>query len=340
MTDTRDAHTLPAVHAHHLVELVQRWRVEPEELLEGLGLTAAALTAPDLRLTLEQYERLVERARALTGEPGIGIYFGLNMRLASHGFLGFAAMTSNTIRDALRLAVRFAPTRTSALALRAVSGEVSTALIIEERASLGTAQDAILLALALGIWQIAKAVSGKELTGMAEFTFDKPDYIDRFGAIAAGVEIHFGGTQNRLVFANELLDLPIPMADPVALEMARQQCEREMNALGFGEDVVARLRAVLPLDDGGYRSMDEAAKSLGMSVRTLKRRLAALGTSFTSTLDEIRFETASMLLREGKASHDEIAERLGYSDASAFGRAFRRWTGTTPAAFVKISTSR
>jgi AraC-like DNA-binding protein len=106
--------------------------------------------------------------------------------------------------------------------------------------------------------------------------------------------------------------------------------------LGFGGDIIPRVRAVLQLPDGqGYRTLEEAARAMHMSERTLKRRLAAQGTSFTSVLDDARCERAMVWLREDKLSHADIAEQLGYADASAFSRAFRRWTGMTPAGFQK-----
>ena len=76
-----------------------------------------------------------------------------------------------------------------------------------------------------------------------------------------------------------------------------------------------------------------------MSNRTLKRRLAASGKSFRSVLDELRTETAMLLLRTGEFSMDEVAERLGFADASGFGKAFRRWTGVSPAVFQRSGGS-
>lgn len=89
-------HSIPAVHALHLVELVRRWDVSPEELLAPLGLRAEALADPGARMPVRMVEALVEQARRLTGEPGLGFFLGLQMRVSSHGYLGFAAMTSAT----------------------------------------------------------------------------------------------------------------------------------------------------------------------------------------------------------------------------------------------------
>src|ERR1700733_8293201 len=110
---------LAAAHALHLAELCTRWGVRADELFEGTGLDVEALSEPRARVSIPALERLATRAAALTAEPGLGFYLGLQVPVSAHGFVGFAAMASPTVGDALDVAVRFAPTRTSACALRA-----------------------------------------------------------------------------------------------------------------------------------------------------------------------------------------------------------------------------
>jgi AraC-like DNA-binding protein len=319
---------LPAAYALHLVDLVARWGVSPDEVLSGLGLTRESLTNPAARISLDTTGTLVKRATALTGEAGLAVFMGLQMRLSSHGYLGFAAMTAETIRQALDLAIRFVPTRTTALAFHLhVEGDTA-ALVFEERACLGEAREFILIALMMGISRIGRDITKKELGGDADFAFDEPAYFARFSHLAPG-RIRFGRPSNRIVFAASVLDLPLDMADPVAMQLAREQCEREMQALGGDDRTAARVRELLPLPEG-YRSLEDIAQQLGVSPRTLKRRLADADTSYSALLDELRQERAMLLLRDESLSREQIAERLGYSDAANFARAFRRWTGRTP----------
>jgi AraC-like DNA-binding protein len=90
---------------------------------------------------------------------------------------------------------------------------------------------------------------------------------------------------------------------------------------------------VIPKAGGGFRSLDEVAARLKLPSRTLKRKLAAAGTGFLTLLDEARLDRAARLLQADARTVDEIAITLGYSDTANFTRAFRRWTGTTPAAY-------
>jgi AraC-like DNA-binding protein len=325
----RDTQSLPAVHALHLAELVGRWGVTPGALLKGSGLDKEQLAAPGRRLPVDVFVQLVERARALTREPALGIYFGLQMRVSWHGYLGLAAMTSANPREALELATHFLPTQTGALALAFEEHGAKASLRIDERADFGAARDAIVLALVVGIWQLGCTLTGRQLEGRADLAIPEPAYIARWKGMMPGA-LHFGRPEHRLIFDASTLDQPFATADAAALLLTREQCERELQALGFAGPFRERVRGLALLGSGGARTLDEVAEQLHVSARTLKRRLAELGTGYSELLDEEREARARALLRGTTLTIDEIAERLGYSDVANFSRAFRRWTGTTP----------
>ena len=323
-------HSLQAVHVLHLLELVKRWDVTSERVLEGFALDEATLSAPSARVSIPTFVRIIERARALTAEPALGLYFGMQMRVSTHGYLGFAAMTASTVREALELAVRFAPTRTTAVSLRLVVDERVASLVIDEHAELGTAREVVVLALVVGIWQIGNALTGRELGGEADLAFAKPPWFSRFEGV---MNARFGQPNNRLVFDAALLDLPLTMADREALQLAREQCERALEALGADGLLAPRVRRLLAKESTRPRTLEDVAGELHLSPRTLKRRLAAEGAAYSALLEDHRREKAMLLLRSRELSVEAVAERLGYSDVTSFSRAFRRWTGTTPAAY-------
>jgi AraC-like DNA-binding protein len=325
------AHTLPAGHALDLAELVEStWQVPKAALFQGLSLLPAGLDKADARIDIATFCALVERARALSGEPAIGFYMGMQMRVPAHGFVGFAAMTASTLHEALMLATRFAPTRTSALRLRLSIEDESAALYIDEQADFGTVRDCILFALVVGLWQIAEALTGQSLRGVAEFPFARPSYAER---IEQSIDsLRYDQPHAALRFSVALLDTPLRNANAAALSLAREQCERALEALE-PHDLIARVRSALPKKPSGFHSLEEVAAKLGVSSRTLKRKLKAEGHAFSDLLDELALELARELLRQQALSLEQVAERLGYSDVSNFGRAFRRWTGVTPAAF-------
>ena len=331
MPDSDEPFTLPAVHALHLGDLVAASGIAQEELFGPLGLDRAALAVPGAVLGVPVVVELFERARALTGNPGIGIQLGLQMRASAHGYLGFAAMTASTLREALETATRFVPTRTNALGLSLHVSGPSASLVIEERADFGTARDAILFALAVGIWQIGDALTGRELSGAADFAFPRPSYLD--GLTVLRQSLRFAQPLTQLIFDASALALPLTMADPVSRQLAYTELERSLEGLGAGQEILARVRGAVGRTNGGFRSLEEVASGLHISARTLKRRLAARGVTYSHLLEEQRREKALLLLRTPSLSLDEVAEQLGYSDTSNFRRAFRRWTGVSPATY-------
>lgn len=314
----------------HLVDLCARFGVEADELLEPLGLTRQALAEAGTRLEVPQIVALVERARALTGEPGLGVYLGLATRASWHGYLGFAVLTARNIGEAMQLAERFIGTRTSAFGFRHVIENGLVALTIDEHADLGPARDAVLPALTMGLSTIAESLTGRELDGRVEFAFPRPAWADHLDLPRLS-RCTFGAAETRLLFDAGLLALPFQLADASAQKLAEAQCERELAALGFSGRITARVRELVLSLDG----LDAAAKALSMSSRTLKRRLAAEGTTFTEVLDQERRARALVLLEDASKSIKEIGASLGFADTAAFSHAFTRWTGKSPTEWRK-----
>lgn len=323
-------HTLPAVQALYLAELVKRWDVTLEELLEGSGVVPETLTDPGARISIPTTIHLIERARALTGEPALGYYLGLQMRISMHGYLGFAALSAPTLRAATELTTQFTPIITTALTMRLRVEGRDASIVIEENADFGSARDVVLLAALFGLWQMGQAGTGRDLRGgYFDVAMPAPSYHSKLLANAPG--LRFDQPMTRLVFDASRLDLAYSLADPVALRLAKEQCERELNALGLDGRLVARVRHLIGTSKVGFPSLQQVAAALHTSSRTLKRQLAAEGHSFSSLVEGERREAAALLLRTPDMSMQQIASRLGYSNVPNFARAFRRWTGLTPA---------
>jgi AraC-like DNA-binding protein len=183
----------------------------------------------------------------------------------------------------------------------------------------------------VGLWQLGCSLTGKPLGGRAELALPEPSYMDRFKHLMPGA-LRFNQPEHRLIFAKSTLDLPLVTADPAALRLTREQCERELDALGFEGPFRDRVGALALHSSGGVRTLAEVATQLHTSARTLKRRLGELGTSYSEIRDAERQRRALTLLRTTTLPMEEIADRLGYTDVANFGRAFRRWTGRTPGA--------
>jgi AraC-like DNA-binding protein len=130
-----------------------------------------------------------------------------------------------------------------------------------------------------------------------------------------------------------VLDAKPTMADPVALRLARERCERILASREPSARVAERVRSLVLQAPDVPVSLHRAARVVGVSARTLKRLLAAEGTTFSAITEEERREQAMLRLRSSDKPVTEIAESLGFANSANFIRAFRRWTGRTPSQY-------
>jgi AraC-like DNA-binding protein len=326
---------LPGTYIREIVELAEP-KVAHDVLLRGLPTTYEALTDPTTRVPLRVCEAIVARAIELTGEPALGIALGMRMKVSSHGFLGFAAMTAATVREALELAARFATTRTSAIGLVLDVEGALASVTIEERTPLDGIREVVVLALVIGLWQMGQTLTGRLLAGVGECAFPEPAYV---AAMPHDNRLLFDRPAHRLVFPADELALPLVTADPTAKRLAAAELERELATRAEAE-LATRIRGLLAAGEPAPPSLDDVAKTLHMAPRTLKRRLAELGTSFSELRDSQRRQRALLLLDDRALSIHDVATRLGYTELPNFTRAFRKWTGMTPAAYRGGPTAR
>jgi AraC-like DNA-binding protein len=329
--------SLPAVYALHLAQGVRLCGGPDAQLLAELNLSVDELSDPSARLSFARMSTLIPRAIELSGEPALGALVGWSVSISNFGALGFAAMSSPTLRDAIRIAERFVPLLTSvARVTLAVDGTKAT-IELEEAHPFGVVREFLACMALIAIGRLGEALTGRTLDGAFEFAFPKPAYFSRFPPNEAA-RFHFDQPRHRLTFDAAYLSLPIVTADPAAYRTALELCERQLVEHEPGALLVQRVNRALFAADGGVRTSVHVARSLGMAERTLKRKLAEQGTSYSELLDRQRQTRALELLRTD-SSIEEVAERLGYSDAANFTRAFRRWTGKSPRAVRKAARS-
>ncbi len=335
---TVDLHqpAIPINYARQLVELCSRWHVAPQELMEGTALARLDPHSTDARLTPLEFNILVDRALRLTGEPALGYHFGLQTKLSAHGFLGYAVMTSATLGDAIALTEKFFSTRSGALELKffvekgglADGGDVAV-VQIDSTVDIKLPFAFPFESLLVGLCHAGAYITG-ESSMEAEIWLDFPE--PAYYAACAHLlpcPIRYGKNVNQLRFPAIRLQQPLLMADVTASQLAREQCERELAALS-SQPLVSRVRALLGEDLSAMPDLESVAARCCMSARSLKRKLADHGVSFSELAADMRRDEAFVLLAEGRLSIEQIAGRLGYRDPANFTRAFKAWTGETP----------
>jgi AraC-like DNA-binding protein len=325
-----EQHTVAAGLFYPLVELVKHWGVTAEELLLPFGLRETDVSEPHARLPHSLHLAIIDRARTLTGEPALGIFWGLQIRASVFGYLGFATSSAAKLGDAIELAVQFAPLASTAEGMRLRVEGNQASLFLDERVDTGGVRDVIAMARLVSLWRIGETITGRELQASAEVAFPEPTYFARFAHMAPTVR--FDRPATRALFSAEALEYPLTGADPMALRLAAEQCGRELLHLTGGGRLVRAVRSLLWRQEGGLRSPSEVASMMRMSPRTLRRKLESQGQSLSTLFDQERCDRAVSLLAIPELSLAQIAERLGYRNVQSFERAFRRWTGATPAA--------
>jgi len=148
-----------------------------------------------------------------------------------------------------------------------------------------------------------------------------------------GVRVSFGHRVNRFVGPNERIDQPLSAAEIPVADMYRRQCERLLRDMNAANGLGGEVRRMILGARGRFPGMDEAARRLNMSERTLRRRLDAERSSYRAIVDDVRSYLAREYLRETPLTVADVASLLGFDDVANFRRAFRKWNGCSPKDF-------
>ena len=197
---------MPAAWVGHIGNVVARFNVSKERLLAGQPIAPQDLDDPDIRVPVATLVDIIERARVLTHEPGIGVHLGLQTRATLWGNVGFATLSAPSMRAAIELAVRFCDVVTPAIGLRLREEADVAELILDEHVDFGSARDAIVFWLLLGIWNVGGMMTGAASSARLDVAIDEPEYMSRLRSELP--PIRFQQPAHRLQFAASRLDLP------------------------------------------------------------------------------------------------------------------------------------
>ena len=314
---------------------LKRHGLDTGPALAAAGIDAAALTDPDFRMSAEGYGALwLAVAGELQDE-----YFGLGgraMRPGSFTMLTYAIVGSGTLGIALRRALRFL-----GVMLEEPRGRmtVSDGLVVITLSESGPPRSAFayrtfwIILHGLICWLVGRRLPIRRVDFRGPEPKGDTDYRLFFGA-----PVRFGQPASVLAFDARYLTLPIDRSERAVKEFLRRApanlLVRYRHDAGISADVRARLRALSPVD---WPTLEDLAAQMRMATPTLRRRLRQEGGGYAEIKDALRHQAAIAALRGGDRPVAEIAADLGFAEPSAFHRAFRKWTGATPAAFRRAA---
>ncbi|HJV72607.1 MAG TPA: AraC family transcriptional regulator [Noviherbaspirillum sp.] len=328
------AHWLePAFHPTYARLLCMQLRqrgVPTQRLLEGTGLNWAELVSADQGVSFMQMRALVQAALRLAGSSSLAMELGAQIHVSAHGPVGYAALASKDVEDALHVITRYARLRSKAIDFRLVRIDEKCRLQICELFDLGDVRIPILEAALIVIVTLFEALLGHSLD-QAEYRlpYPEPPWAGEYAARLKG-KTQFNAPHLEICLPDALLAEPSLASDPAVYMSALRDCEQGLAGLSGQGSVAAQVRLRLQGREDAYPSCEAMADELHMSARTLIRKLKQSGTSYQTLLDEVRKEQAHWYLRHTGHSVELIAERLGYLDTSNFSRTFRRWFGVSP----------
>ena len=323
--------TLPAIFATALLDSVARRGTRKEVLLADVGLAPDALTDPEAPLPLVTIFALWESAMRRLRSDGLPVAVAQTFALEDYPVLGFVVMTAASTREALARVARFhAIVSPSARWVIEESGEVVRLRWHREGPRTLGHRVSNESALAELVHAIRQAI-GADIRPLAtSFRHAAPADL-RAHKAHFGPEIRWEAKVDELVFLRSLLDTIPRMANPSLSAHFDRQAERLLQKARDTDDLPLRVRHVVEHSlPSGEPASSRVAKQLAMSERTLRRSLATDGSSFRAIVEDVRKDRAALLLEDDRSSLAEIAIALGFSELSAFSRAFKRWTGRSP----------
>ena len=332
-TDTRYmTANIPAFMLRSLAMTLADTDLDASRLLVGLGLTLEDLQDPGCRVSFRQGREAILRALQMAEGRAIGLETGFRQKINSVGLVGYAMLTAPTVGEAVRLGLQFQKDTGSMLEFDTRTTADGIAVTAASRFHEPVIHTFLVEEAFANFMSIGVALAGDGFKPLRiELAYPEPKHASAYRDVF-GCEIRFGCVENIFLFDPALYKRPLASADPFS---HRQLCEfiayhrtRSREAAEITESVERVLRQKLQ----ERISISKVAKALGMSERTLRRRLAESSVSFQGLLDDLRKNRALELLANPQMSVEQIAFNVGFTDPHNFRRAFRRWTGTTPGA--------
>jgi AraC-like DNA-binding protein len=328
----------------------------PTQILVGLGALAGELAAEGIsvrdlfarsgvdpsqledahaRISHRQRLTLYRNAKRLAKRSDVGLLAGARQRISDYGIYGYAMVSSRTFGDALLFSLDHITMAGPAVRQISFRIEGGTTAILRSH-GLDALGD--LLPFAAEFWRssmttlFSRVLEAPFPSKRMVFPFPAPVHWRNYERMF-NCPIDFDADRMEWHFDATVLDLPCPNANPITAKICQQVCEVVLTERPDDSDLVRKIRAACLNSPNRFPVASDIASELGLSLRTFHRRLADEGLSYQSIVDGMRRSLATELLENTRLSIDQVAERVGFADATSFRKAFRKWTDRSPTDF-------
>lgn len=320
------------------LDYLRRQQQDLQPYLDILGVDAEQLLQADLRIPNSRARRFLQLAEQQLGDPYVGLHMGQSMQWQHLGILGLLLVNCREVHEVFELQTRYQSLVGNGLDTAYLPAGDGICLRVQPppgHPELSRQEYEYSLA---GWWQLKTSLLGPELHPRAvELPYPAPDDIAPLVELFS-VQPQFEASAVRIHFAADYAQLALLAADPQLKNMLELQAQKRLQELR-GEQIdqdpqLAQLRHFLVERLAfGTPSLEQAAKELGVAVRTLQRQLDSRHTSYSQLLDQLRQQQAQAYIENPEMSLLDVAMMLGFAEQSSFARAFKRWFGKAPGAY-------
>lgn len=302
------------------------------QVFRGTNISPSILNVDHPSMPLPDIALFFEHAAKLTGDDTIGLKRGQARDFRKAGLISYVGLSSPTVRDAFSNMIRYMRVFSDAIEFdhsdMARSGKLAWTYAVTQ--DVNRRQFAEFAAAGM-VHDMRVAAHKSFKPHFVAFRHARRTNIDAFTTYF-GCDVHFAQHENELHFDPAVLDLPLATSDNDLLSVLRDHCELVLREKGRNTHplILDVERAIADHLASGRATQSHIASVLGMSSRSLSRKLAEENTTFGTVLDGLRSSLAKAYLRDSDLTVSEIAYLLGYAQSSSFNEAFKRWTDQTP----------
>jgi AraC-like DNA-binding protein len=322
----------PMAFARSIAAAYKREGQSPEQALKLAQITPNQLKQPTGHITARQMELLSGAAMQELGDEGLGA-FSRKLPWGSYGMLARASISSPNLGVALKRWCRHHALIADDITLRLTTSGDTAAITVEEKVPSQVGEFGLVHVLrnihGLACWYVDSRIP---LQG-ARFPFEAPAHVEAYALMFPGPGLQFKAAQAEIRFDARYLALPL-RRDEKALQQMLQRA-LPLTVLQYRRDrlLVEQVRQALANPAVASHTAETLAATLNMSPRSLHRQLQEEGASLQQLKDEVRFEKAKDLLLRTSKPIKQVAEASGFRNEKSFTRAFREWSGQSPAEF-------
>lgn len=307
--------------------------LDPERVEQLVGVDLQALRDPDLRVPAQAHYRLWDHAEQVTGDPAVGLHAGTLVDPERMGLVGHVFFNCDTLGEAVTQYVRLHRLINESVTLSfEQTGELAILSWQPDTPSHYCRQD-MDRTLAAAISRTRHFILPDIGAEWADIAHPRPDYASEYQTLLGG-PVRFGCAATRLAFDSRHLSHPIPRRNPYVYSAVLKQVNSVLARLQPRRSFGRKIRRLISKQMATDRiDADSLARQCHMSRQTLYRRLKREGLSFHDLVEQVRKDKALRYVASDQYALGEIAFLLGFSELSAFSRAFKRWTGSAPAQY-------